>query len=81
MVDGGSVTADNTQNYSKFVHKIIFLIRGLLQCRLLGGRSRDETIHPSRTRPTRHHRVGIDTGADYVQAGPATRLRTTFGFG
>jgi len=78
-VDGESVTADSTQNYSKFELTIIFLIRGLLLCRFLGGLPRDETTHPSRTRAIRGDGVDfahwISTGAD---DDPATRLQKTF---
>ena len=67
-VDGESVTADNTQNYSKFELTITFLIRGLLLFRFLGGLPRDETTHPSRTRATRGDPIPItdriSTGAD-----------------
>jgi len=78
-VDGESVTADNTQNYSKSELTIIFLIRGLLLCRFLGGLPRDETTHPSRTRAIRGDGVRnthwISTGANDAAA---TRLQETF---
>ena len=49
---------------------------GLLLCGFLGGRSWDETIHPSCTRATSGDGNWIGTGADSFSADPVTGFAT-----